>query len=449
MRHRRHASPWKGTLRLALLFALLIAVNIYFLFLRGGTSLPYLQRISEQRRALPALLSAPKAVPKAAAQVASAPPEPHLIVLDEGRMSTGTVGASDSFHSVLGREGVSPKVAAELVGALSKLFDPRNVRTGQTYTLRFDDEERLRNLEWRVSAHALFRVARRGDSWHSAREQGTFETRWAVLTGTGGSSLFDAIERAGEGRSLAAALIELLAWDTSFYLDSQPGDRFKILVEKQYLDGKFRGYGRILSAEYSGRLGPVHAIWFEPVPGSGAYYNEQGESVVKTLLKTPVKYARFPSNADRRRYQPTLHTEQAHLGVGYPAPAGTAVWAIAPGRVTFRGVRGGAHCVQIAHPGGMESVYLQLAKLARNLEVGDSVRQKQVIGYLGGTGGLSHLHFSVKMGGHFIDPLRLRPARSTPLPISQYGAFQTVMASYREALADAASRSSTSAQLGP
>jgi murein DD-endopeptidase MepM/ murein hydrolase activator NlpD len=312
--------------------------------------------------------------------------------------------------------------------------------------LRFNTEDRLRTLEYRTTPATRFRVERKGEAWHAAKETAPIDTRVVAVGGVIDSSLYEAVKRTGESTALVGFFVDMFAWDINFYLDTQSGDRFKIEVEKLFLDGKFYKYGRVLAAEYAGRVGTFRAFWFEPPAGGdlgdgaghGGYYNDRGESIVKSLLKTPLKYVRISSSFDRHRFHPILHTERAHLGVDYAAPTGTPVWATAGGRVTFRGPRGGAgNCVMVAHPGGMESIYMHLSKFAKGLDVGESVRQKQVIGYVGMTGLATgpHLHFSVKMGGHFVDPLRLKPAREAPLPPKYREAFRVAVAPRIESLA--------------
>jgi murein DD-endopeptidase MepM/ murein hydrolase activator NlpD len=439
-RKKRRRTSLQGGLRLAAVFALLVGVNVYFFFLRGGTSLRDLERLAGQKApvALVAPASAPPKKVEAAAKKVDAPEAQAPSPDEDGRVAQGVVGASDTLAGVLKREEVPPKVAALVADALGKVFDTRGVRAGHSYTLRFDGEDRLRTLEYRTTPATLFRVERKNDAWRATRETAALETRLVEVGGTIDSSLYEAVKRTGESTALVGFFVDMFAWDINFYIDTQSGDRFRIVAEKLFLDGKFYKYGRVLAAEYAGRVGTFRAFWFEPEAGKGAYYDEKGQSIVKSLLKTPLKYVRISSSFDRHRFHPILHTERAHLGVDYAAPTGTPVWATAGGRVTWKGPRGGAgNCVMVAHPGGMESIYMHLSKFAKGLEVGDSVRQKQVIGYVGATGLATgpHLHFSVKMGGHFVDPLRLRPARDAPLPARYREAFREAVAPRLEALA--------------
>jgi murein DD-endopeptidase MepM/ murein hydrolase activator NlpD len=415
---KRRASPWQGSVRLGMVFAVLIGVNVYFFFLRGGTSLRALMKTTELAKSNPT--TAPVvAVPSGVAAAAKAKTDD--AAAEESRVVEGTMQDSDTVERRWKADGLQPKTVNELAAALGKVFDLRTVRAGHGYTLRFDAEDHLRSIDYRVSPALGYRVVRdaASDSWKAQKDEKPLETRNAEIGGVIGSSLYEAIKRTGESTSLVGWFVDTFAWDINFYIDSNAGDRFKIIVEKKFLGGKFYKYGRVLAAEYKGRTGTFRAFWYQPSDGTpGSYFTEHGESIVKSLLKTPLKYVRVSSTFDRHRFHPILHTEKAHLGVDYAAPTGTPVWATAAGRVTYVGPRGGAgNAIIIDHAGGMSSTYMHLSKFAKGLASGQQVRQKQVIGYVGMTGLATgpHLHFSVRQNGAFIDPTKLKPAREAPI----------------------------------
>jgi murein DD-endopeptidase MepM/ murein hydrolase activator NlpD len=206
----------------------------------------------------------------------------------------------------------------------------------------------------------------------------------------------------------------------NFYTDTQPGDHWKVVVEKQLLGGKYYKYGRVLAAEYGGRVGTFRAFYYFAPAGAaaGKYYDERGQAISKTMLKTPLRFVRISSKFDRRRFHPILHVERAHLGIDYAAPVGTPVWASASGRVVEAGMkRGSGNTVVLAHTNGLSTRYYHLSRFARGLHAGLGVRQKDVIGYVGTTG-LStgpHLHFSVTKNGAFVDPSKLAVSRDAPV----------------------------------
>lgn len=431
----RRASPWQGSVRLGVVFLALIGVNVYFLFLRGGTSLRALMKTTELAK------QNPQPSPLAAAAALPAPAHKRVDpAADEGRVVDGTMRDNDTIERVWKSAGLPPRLVNDVAQALGKKLDLRTVRAGQSWTLRFDAEDHLREVEYRVSPVLAYHVAPdAAGAWKAEKQQKPLEVRNAEIGGVVGSSLWEAIRRTGESTALVGWFVDTLAWDLNFYTDCNAGDRFKMIVEKMYLGGKFYKYGRVLAAEYKARSGTFRAFWFQPSDGSpGSYYTEHGENIVKSLLKTPLKYVRVSSTFDRHRFHPILHRERAHLGVDYAAPTGTPVWATAAGRVAFVGPRGGAgNAVILDHPNGMSSTYMHLSRFARGLRVGDRVRQKQVIGYVGMTGLATgpHLHFSVRVNGAFVDPLKLKPAREAPISPRYRQEFADVIAPRLQALA--------------
>jgi murein DD-endopeptidase MepM/ murein hydrolase activator NlpD len=446
-KRRRRVSPWQGSLRIALVLVALIFVNVYFFFLRGGTSVRALLKTAElAKQGQPAAISgAPSPAKAPNASATSRGKNPNLADDEpDGRVVEGTLSDADTVEHTWKRDGLSPKDVNELAAALGRAFDLKKVRGGHTYQLHFDAEDHLRALDYRTTPALAYHVERTlvpQPGWSVRVDEKPIETRVIEVGGVVVNSLYDAVKRAGESTSLVSWFVDMFAWDMNFYTDCQAGDRFKVIIEKRYLGGRFYKYGRVLAAEYKGRVGTFRVFWFQPKDGSspgGGYFTEHGESIVKSMLKIPLKFVRISSSFDRHRFHPILHTERAHLGVDYAAPVGTPVWATAGGSVSFVGPRGGAgNAIILAHPGGMESIYMHLSKFARGLHPGQPVRQKQVIGYVGATGLATgpHLHFSVKQNGAFVDPLKLHPQREAPLAARYRMEFADVIAPRLTALA--------------
>ena len=201
---------------------------------------------------------------------------------------------------------------------------------------------------------------------------------------------FGAARRA-RARALASQLVELFAWDINFYTDTHPGDRWRVVVEKQYLDDQFYRYGRILAAEYSGRaVGTFRAFAYGPGAAGGPvhYYDERGQAIAKSFLKTPLRFVRISSKFDRKRFHPILHRTKAHLGVDYAAPAGHADLGLgqrAGGRVRQQ-ARLGQHRGHRARQRPGHAATTTCSASPRACGSGRQVRQKDLIGYVGTTG---------------------------------------------------------------
>jgi murein DD-endopeptidase MepM/ murein hydrolase activator NlpD len=352
---------------------------------------------------------------------------------DGSRWVDGEVQRGDSLGKLLSRNNLTPPEASEVLRALQPHMDFRKIRPGQRYRIQFDADNRVIGFEFHISRTLVIR-AERDDSGElvGRADKAATETKTGAVGGRIDSSLYQAIKDSGEDTGLVAFFVDVFAYDLNFYIDTHKGDSFRMLVEKEFLDGDFLRYGRVLAAEYSGKAGTFQAYYFTP-PGSksGRYYDAKGRSVERSLLKTPLKYARISSKFNPKRMHPVLHVRRGHFGVDYAAPTGTPVWAAASGKIAFRGRRGGAgNCVIVKHDNGLETIYMHLSKFRKGQKVGQRVKGKTVIGYVGTTG-LStgpHLHFSVKKGGRYVDPLKLKPSRGRSVPKKHRSAFNTRVA---------------------
>lgn len=425
-RHRRtNESPSRrGTLRLGLVLAVLVGVNLYVFLWRGGTSIP-----DVMEKAAVAGESAEKTEPQKKPPLpASAEESPGPQA--EGRSVAGKVQEGDSLGRILRREGLPAPQADAVIRALNGHLDFRAIRVGQKYRLRFDAGGELEYFEFEVSRENVVRAERGVDGKLVGKKlEVETEVRTETIGGKIEGSLFMSMKRSGEDTSLVPFFVDVFAYDLNFYIDTHPGDTYRLIVEEHYLDGAFLRYGRVLAAEYSGRAGTYRAfLWRQPGDDRDKYYDEKGRSIEKTFLKTPLKFARISSKFNPRRMHPVLHVRRGHWGVDYAAPRGTPIWAAAPGRITFRGRRGGAgNCVIIRHDNGLRSLYMHMSRFKKGQRVGTRVRAKDVIGYVGSTGLATgpHLHFGVKKNGHYIDPLKMKMTRGKGVAKKHRQLFQS------------------------
>ena len=329
-------------------------------------------------------------------------------------------GEADTLGQVLAREGFDAEGPgwSPLCPGCSI---PKLIRGGQTYSVRQDEQGEPESFEYRPNPATRF-VVNRGatGAWIASRVLEPVETKIVSVSGAIDATLYESVQGAGERSALAGLLVDLLAWDVNFYTDTHPGDYWKVVVEKEFLGGQFYRYGHILAAEYGGKVGTFRAFYWKSnrPDGGGRYFDEKGQAISKTLLKTPLRYVRVSSKFDRHRFHPILHVERAHLGIDYAAPVGTPVWASSGGKVVECEMkRGSGNTVVLRHDNGMTTRYYHLSRFARGLKPGKLVCQKEVIGFVGTTG-LStgpHLHFSVTKNGAFVDPNKVQVNRDAPV----------------------------------
>ncbi len=361
-------------------------------------------------------------VPQESPATSAAPaPQPSA---EDLRTVRGMVRAGVGFAENLALAGLDPDLIPHIVRRLAPALDFRRLRAGDRFTVVLDPGGELVSLTYEKGPLEALVLRATPDGWETELATLPAENRVVEVRGNIRSSLFEAMDRAGEGDALTLAFAELFAWDIDFAHELQPGDSFRVVVEKIYRDRRFVQYGRILAAEYR-QSDNEHQAYFFPWPDErGDYFTAEGRSVRASFLRSPISYTRISSGFSGARLHPVLKKVRPHYGVDFAAPEGTPVWAPADGVVVARGrdSASGNH-VALRHGGGYESHYLHLSRFAKGLSVGDKVRQKEVIGYVGSTGLATgpHLDYRVRRSGAWINPVKEAFPKAERLP-EQYAA---------------------------
>jgi murein DD-endopeptidase MepM/ murein hydrolase activator NlpD len=314
--------------------------------------------------------------------------------------------------------GLDGAQANVVISALEGVFDVRKSREGDQLRLVFRDAE-LDYLDYRQSAIDEWEVRRDGDRMVASKRVVEVEKQVARVELEVGSSLYEAAVAVREDPSLALALADVFAWDIDFYLDVRKGDRVACLVEKFTSRGRLLRYGEVLAADYRGQsVGHRRVFRYQLPNGEASYFQEDGTSTRKAFLKSPLKFTHVTSGFGNRLH-PVLQYLAAHQGVDYAANVGTPVWAVADGVVSVAGDTGaGGNTLCLRHHNGLETCYLHLSSFGAGVRVGARVSQKQVIALSGNSGRTTgpHLHYALKRGGVFVNPLNQKFPRAEPVP---------------------------------
>ena len=329
--------------------------------------------------------------------------------------TSGVISRGETLAYALGQQGIPRLTVHQITSELARHFDFRRTQPGHAYRLTQDAEGRVVEFRYSTSPMEGFTLVLEGDGYAVRRDELELEPREVRIAGVVTTSLHDAVKALGESPQLASDFADIFAWDIDFTRSVRPGDEFRILYERLYFvdqSGKqsYLRPGRILAAQYNGSAGAHSAVYFESQPGQGGYYRSDGSSVQRQFLQAPLRYARISSRYSAARHHPILRITRPHQGIDYAAPAGTPIWAVADGRVIYRGYAGGfGNLVKIRHSKGYVSYYGHLSRFGSGLKVGQRVRQKQVIGYVGSTG-LStgpHVCFRIAQDGRYFNPAKL------------------------------------------
>lgn len=336
---------------------------------------------------------------------------------------TGFVPARATIAHLFDNHMIQHDDTPVLVSAVASAMDVRRLRAGQRYAIDRLLDGRVRRFEYEIDNDRRLTVER-ASSDGPPRFLATVERipkQTTVVTIDGEinretNSLSAAIDKAGERIELALGMADVFSGEIDFNSDLQPGDSFRVLVERHTREGKLSGYGAILAAEFVNDHRKLKAIRFTAEDGKPGYYDENGRSLQRFFLKSPLKFEpRITSRFSSSRKHPILGYARAHNGVDYYAPAGAPVGAVAPGVVTLAGwTSGGGRTVKVRHPNGYETEYLHLSAIS--VHAGARVGQGDLVGRVGKTGLATgvHLHYGMKKNGRYVNPVVEH--RNMPLP---------------------------------
>ena len=426
----RRRSGWKGSMRLGALFAVLLGINVYVFFFRGGTSIQDILKTSAINKESKARVTG-----KGPRQRSARHTEPR----DDSIVIKGSLKGHLGLSSALTSQKLSARQATAIIKALRTKLNMRSLRPEHRYEVRLDPKTgKLRKFIYRLSKIKSVVVSRSAlGGLKASLEEAKLRVRKVKIGGKVASSLNRAMSSAGERAALVAHFTHLLSWDINWYADPREGDTFRIIVEKKYLEDRFYGYGRILAAEYHGAKGTFRVFHHRSRNGKEGYYSPDGRSVRRAFLKVPLNFRRVSSKFNKRRFHPVLHKTKGHYGVDYAAARGTPIWAAAHGKVLITGRRGGAgKMVKLSHANGVQSVYMHLSRIASGIKPGVKVKQRQVIGYVGSTGLATgpHLHYGIKVRGRHVDPLSFNVGKGELLPSRERSRFMDLAEERGEAL---------------
>ncbi|MFS0829040.1 peptidoglycan DD-metalloendopeptidase family protein [Pseudomonas phoenicis] len=328
------------------------------------------------------------------------------------------VAKGDTLSTLFAKVGLPANAVHDLLASNKQAKQFSQLKHGQILQFELDKDGQLASLHSKVSNLESIRLTRSDKGYSFSREISKPVMRTAYAHGVIKSSLSASAQRAGLSHNMTMDMARVLGYDIDFAQDIRQGDEFDVVYEQKVMDGKVVGTGNILSARFTNRGKTYTAVRYTNKQGNTSYYTADGNSLRKAFIRTPVDFARISSRFSAGRKHPILNKIRAHKGVDYAAPRGTPIKAAGDGKVVLAGRRGGyGNTIILAHGNKYQTLYGHMQGFAKGVKTGGTVKQGQVIGYIGTTG-LStgpHLHYEFQVNGVHVDPLSQKVPMSEPI----------------------------------
>jgi murein DD-endopeptidase MepM/ murein hydrolase activator NlpD len=357
------------------------------------------------------------------------PIEKYGITVNGKHFEEGRINPGQTLSTLLVPLGVS-QVAIDQIARKAReteIFDVRQIRSGKPFALIAPSEGEAPThfiYEPDIFSYLIFHF---GPEPEVTRVVRPTEKIRRQAGGVIENSLWLTLRDQGLSDQLAWRLEDALAWSVDFY-HIQKNAAFKVVFDEIMVDGTSAGVGDLYAAWFTNGGETYYAYLYESDDYFG-YFDDQARPMRKAFLKAPVRYSRISSRFNPRRYHPILKRVKPHLGTDYAAPYGTEIYATADGTVIeARYTRGNGRYVKIRHDKTYETQYLHMQRFAKGMRPGKSVRQGDVIGYVGATGLATgpHVCYRFWKNGKQVDPLRQNLPPPEPMAEAEVPLFMKV-----------------------
>lgn len=328
------------------------------------------------------------------------------------------VANGDTLSTVFAKVGLPQSVVHDVLASGKEAKQLSRLKVGQRLEFRLDEQGNLTQLRSPLNKLESVQLERTGNGYVFKKQMLKPDVSTAYAYGRIDSSLFLAAKRAGLSHNLTMDLANVFGYDIDFAMDIRKGDSFEVIYEQKTIAGEKVGTGNILAARFTNRGKSYTAVRYTNKQGNSSYYTADGQSMRKAFIRTPVDFARISSRFSNGRKHPILNKIRAHKGVDYAAARGTPIKSAGDGKVLLAGRKGGyGNTVVIQHGNRYRTLYAHMQGFAKGVRSGSSVKQGQIIGYIGTTG-LStgpHLHYEFQVDGVHVDPLGLKLPMADPI----------------------------------
>ena len=321
----------------------------------------------------------------------------------------------ETFTGALKQADLQDDEINDVVNIISKKIYLRKLNVGtliETYTKSVNDKKIINEIIIYPDIEKKIYVKKVNNKFVAGEDKKKLFSKLKLYEVEIHNSIYESLKKIDTPDEIIMEFVQLYSFDIDFQRDIRKGNKIKIFFEiytdsqNNYIKSGNINFSEIILDDESYELYRFQSEGDEFVE----YFNSDGKSATKALMKTPINGARLSSGFGMRKH-PILGYNKKHQGVDFAAPTGTPIMAAGTGHIEFVGNNGGAgKYIRIKHLNGYKTSYSHLSKYASGIQKNVKVRQGQVIGYVGNTG-LStgpHLHYEVIFNGKRINPMKMK-----------------------------------------
>ena len=345
--------------------------------------------------------------PQQETQVSTGSPPAPVVQVKPGDWISHTIKRNETLGIIFKKYSLDPNVPLEVTG-LEDGDRLKNIRAGKQLHFHLTENNQLDQIAYPIDALTDFvvnisiptslniEIDEQKPKYQFSEQTKQYDTEEVYIAGSIKSSLYEAAEKSGVPIPIIMQMVDVFGWDIDFAVALREGDSFRLIYEEFNLDGEKLGNGNIVAAQFINRGEVYQAFHFTDPKGNANYYTPEGESMRGTFLRTPVEFSRISSRFSKNRFHPILKKWRSHKGVDYAAPKGTPIRSTADGVIKHVGNNGGyGKTVIISHAGRFSTLYAHMSGYRKGVRSGSSIKQGEIIGYVGSTGLATgpHLHY--------------------------------------------------------
>ena len=323
--------------------------------------------------------------------------------------------SGDTYQSIVNKLDIKLEEKEKLLNVITGQKSLKVLRINQKFTFKFDYLSEDKIVDFKIETdkknEVFFSKTKNENKFVAKKIKKNFTKKLVYKETIITSSLYRSAIDLGIKPNVIIEFARLYGFQVDFQRDVWKDDSFQIIYEEfTNKDNKVVDTGEILFANLNLQNSDLQLYKYEYEKNKIDYFDENGKSIRKSLMKTPINGARLSSSYGKRKH-PILGYTKMHMGTDFAAPKGTPIMASGDGKITKAGwCGGGGNCIKIKHNNTYQTVYAHMSKFGRGIKKGSRVKQGQIIGYVGSTGMSTgpHLHYEVIENGKKINSQKMR-----------------------------------------